>query len=333
MEKNPQTRGGVVLLKILLVRLSAFGDIIHTLPALCALRRHYPEARIDWLVSRKCSDLLEDHPDIDGLHLLDRTPRGFLSMRRELQKEAFDVCIDFQGLIKSGVLTRLSGAPRRIGRHAAACRESLAAAFYTERGQPRKDHVIEQNIELVQALGVREVALRYRLALPMVDVPPPFDTRPIAINIGAAWPTKKYPLEKWAELARLIHDELRREVVIFWGPGEEQDAECVCRLAPFAVRAPKTTYRQMGRLLTCCAALVSSESGPLHLSIAVGVPCVCLIGVTDPKRNGPLDPRSKVVLPPAPLPWSYRRKGESPAGQIPVRDVFDKVQQVIEETP
>jgi len=314
-------------LKVLLVRLSAFGDIIHTLPALCALRDRFPDARIHWLVSKKCASLLSGHPDIDKLHVLKSSSAGgFLDARGVLRSERFDIAIDFQGLLKSGLLTWLSGSPRRIGRAFTHCREKPAAAFYNERIAPGQKHVIRQNMELLEPPGVSSPALHYRLALPeMTDLPDVFSQRPAAINVGAGWPTKYYPPEKWGELALHITERLGCAVVVFWGPGEESDALRVKEIAPLSVVAPPTTYPEMGKLLSLCRVLISAETGPLHLSVAVGTPTVCLIGVTDPDRNGPLDERSRVVLPPPPHVWDYRRKGSNPTALIPVSEVVEAV--------
>lgn len=318
-------------MKVLLVRLSAFGDIIHALPALCALRDQFPSAEIHWLVSRKCASLLAGHPDINKLHVLKSSSvGGFLDARSRLRSERFDIAIDFQGLLKSGMLTWFSGAPQRVGRSSAYCREKHAAAFYSERIAPLEKHVIRQNLELLEALGVRNFDLNYRLVLPeMKNVPRVFCKRPAALNVGAGWPTKRYPPEKWGELARRLTEELDCAVVVFWGPGEERDALKVKEIAPLSVVAPPTTYPEMGKLLTFCRVLISGETGALHLSVAVGTPTVCLIGVTDPERNGPLDERSRVVLPPPPYVWDYRRKGESPTGQIPVSEIVDAVRPLL----
>lgn len=316
-------------MKILFVRLSAFGDIIHALPALCATRRWYPEASIHWLVSRKCADLLKDHPAIDRLHVLDSNVRGFLAMRSALRRERFDVSVDLQGLMKSGLLSWLSGAPRRIGRAISRCRERAAALFYTEWVRPVEKHIIKQNLELIRPLGVSDSSLEYRIALPSMEIPPVFRNRPVAVNVGAGWPTKRWAPQKWGELSKRIMEELHLPVVIFWGPGEEEDAQMVHRIAPGSELAPRTTYREMGALLQHCSAMVSGESGGMHMAVAVGTPAVCLIGVTDPERNGPLSPKSLVVLPPLPHRWTYRRKGKSPTDLIQVENVLSAVRRVL----
>ena len=319
-------------MKVLLVRLSAFGDIIHALPALCALRDHFPSAGIHWLVSRKCASLLAGHPDIDKLHVLERSNAGgFIDLRARLRPERFDIAIDFQGLLKSGLLGWLSGTPRRLGRSFMNCREKLAAAFYNERVAPVEKHIILQNLELLGPLGIHDPAVNYRLTLPDIDIPAVFRKRPAAINVGAGWPTKRYPPEKWGDLARQITERLDCPVVVFWGPGEEADARTVKSIAPLAEIAPATNYPEMGKLLTFCRVLISGETGALHLSVAVGTPTVCLIGVTDPERNGPLDKRSGSVLPPPPHHWDYRRKGDNPTARIPVSAVIDALRPILEE--
>lgn len=315
--------------KILLVRLSAFGDIIQALPALTALRRRHPQARIHWLVARKCAELLAGHPDLDRLHVFDATFKGFLAMRRELRREGFTAALDFQGLIKSGLLTWLSGAPRRLGKPPRDCREWPAGLFYNQWVSPAAPHLVRQYYEMAAPLGVDDFQPLYRLTLPEVPLPPVFRERPVALHVGGGWETKRYAPEKWGELARRLIEELGRPVVIFWGPGDEARAETAQRIAPQAQLAPPGSYREMGYLLTHCALLAACESGPMHLAVAVGTPTVCLVSVTDPRRSGPFDERSKVVLPPPPHHWTTRRTGESPADRIPVDEVLLAVRELL----
>jgi ADP-heptose:LPS heptosyltransferase len=318
-------------LKILFVRLSAFGDVIQTLPALSAVRRDYPRARLHWLVAAKCAELLQDNPDLDRVHVFSATPGGFLRMGRELRREQFDVAIDFQGLLKSGLLTWLSGAPRRLGRPPRSCREPLSAFFTNEWVPLRQAHVIHQYLELVKPLGVGDGALKFSLALPEVDAPGVFRARPVALHVGGGWESKRYAPEKWGEVARQITEVLHCPLVVFWGPGDEERAAAVKRLAPRSHLAPRVTYPEMGRLLTHCALLVCVESGPMHLAGAVGTPVICLVSLTDPRRSGPWDRRSRVILPPPPHQWSTRRTGASPANLIPEAQVVDAVREMLEE--
>jgi len=321
----------MISLKILIVRLTALGDTIHTVPALCALRKDYPQARIHWVVDRKCHEILKNHPDLDKLHILDPSPSGFRRMIAELRRERFDIAIDFQGLLKSAVLAGFSGAPRRLGRSSFMCREPLAALFTNERIHPRERHIILQNLELLRLVGIQTRETDYRLALPSVELPSVFSRSPVGIHVGGSWPTKKSPAEKFGLVARKITEEIGLPVLVFHGPGEEEEVRTVCRLAPAAEPAPPLSFMEMAGFFARCAAVGSSETGPMHLAVAVGAPVVCLIGVTDPLRNGPLSPKARAVLPPPPHQWTYRRTGENPTRLIAVDNVIRALLSVLEE--
>jgi heptosyltransferase-1 len=295
--------------RILIVKLSAIGDIIHTLPAVAALRQAYPKAWLAWIVENTGANLLRGNPDIDELITVDTRAwranwwvglRHLCYVTRHLRRAGFELCIDFQGLLKSALFAALSGAPVRLGFPHQRCREPLSALLTNVHG-PLVDpnaHVVEQLIALLQPLGIATAERRF--AIPMSDADEHFAARVwrelgltstvpvVALNPGAAWETKR-----WGELnfARLNDALIRRyqvRTLLTWGPSEEPLIQRVVRATTYTPAiAPATTLLQLAALLSRCAVFVGGDTGPLHLAAAVGTPTVGLYGPSNPRRNGP----------------------------------------------
>jgi lipopolysaccharide heptosyltransferase I len=275
-------------MKILVVRLGALGDIVHTLPAVAALRRAYPVAQIDWLVDQRYRDVLDLVRGIDARITVEpsRRWRELPAVIRRLRAERYDVAFDFQGLLKSAVLARLSGANRVIGFERRALREPHAAVFYREhRSIPRGQHVIQKNLGLAAVLGVDTSVIEFPL-----DVPagPEADGPYVLLNPGAAWPNKRWPPARFGELAAWLRRRYGLVSIVLWGPGEHDLAHEVVEASGDAARAaPPTTVGDVLALARGARLLVSGDTGPLHLAAAVGTPILGLYGPTSPARNGP----------------------------------------------
>ena len=283
--------------RFLIVRLGSLGDVVHAIPAAAALRAHFPDAIIDWLVDPRYTGVLRlvrglDHPiafDTRGT----RSTMGWPSIRR-LRAAQYDGVVDLQGLLKSAVLARATGSRRRIGFPRAHLREPLARVFYTDTPDPgHSPHVIFKNLALLAALGVREPRLEFPL-----DIPPSPAADAVAggagaagyalINPGAAWPNKRWPPARFGEVAVSIRERLGMSSVVLWGPGEESLASAVVAAAAGAARvAPATTTTDLFALAKGARLMVSGDTGPLHIAAAVGTPIVALFGPTWPERNGP----------------------------------------------
>jgi len=292
--------------RFLIVRLGALGDIVHAIPVAAALRRAFPDAQIDWLVSGKHREILDLVPAIDrSLPVKDRGGRGggeaLSSMIRGLRETKYDVALDLQGLIKSAVIARLSGAARVVGFNGRYARESLARLFYTDVHDPGGEgiyapsetrHVVEINLGLLAPLGITDTATEF-----------PIDARESAIartmteqtggryallNPGAAWPNKRWPPARLAALAAALRERRGLPSVIIWGPGEYELAEDVVTLAGgAAILSPQTAIADVVALARGAAVMVSGDTGPTHLAAAVGTPIVGIYGPTRPERNGP----------------------------------------------
>ena len=283
--------------RLLVVRLGSLGDLVHTLPAVSAIRRTWPALEIDWLVDAVHREFLTLVPVITRVMTLeDRTLGAWLRARRTLRARRYDVAVDFQGLIKSAVLSRLSGARRVTGFARDALRERAAALFYTERVEVGSGHhVVEKNLRLARALGAKAEALEF----PLTDVPSPnvaaflaAAREPFAlVNPGAAWPNKRWPPDRFGEVCRAIRERHGLNSVVLWGPNEQAVADAVVAAAGgSAVAAPPTRLPDLVALGRHARLVVSGDTGPLHIAMALGVPAVALFGPTDPARNGPWVP-------------------------------------------
>jgi heptosyltransferase-1 len=286
----------------LIVRLGALGDIVHAIPVVSALREAFPSASIGWLVHPRFAPLLQLVEGLDRVHPLER--RSGAHALREVRRERYGVCLDLQGLLKSAAVARLSGANRVIGFSRPLLRESAAVLAYTETGGHGGGHVIDKNLSLLALLGITATARRFPLRVPETPVVP--CTRQILgigvqepfalINPGAAWPNKRWPAERFGEVAGRLRDRLGLLTAVLWGPEEATLAASVARASSGAAHmAPQTTMVEMLALAQAARVMVSGDTGPLHLAAAAGTPAVGLYGPTPPGRNGPWDSRDEVV--------------------------------------
>ena len=284
-------------MKILIVRLGALGDVVHTIPVAAALRRAHPMCQIDWIVDARHAELLDLVRVLDRVIALE-TPAipGWLRAVRELRQVSYDVALDLQGLMKSALLARASGAQRVIGFSVWHLREKGARPFYSEVGDPpgdAVDHVILKNLRLLRTLGIETS----RVEFPLRDEPSAaadvvrglLGEAPFALlNPGAAWPNKRWPPERLGAVASFLRDIRGLRSVVLWGPGEAPLAQSVADASDgAAVVAPPTRMADLVRLSRAATVVVSGDTGPLHVAAAAGAPLVAIFGPTDPLRNGP----------------------------------------------
>ena len=306
--------------RLLIVRLGSLGDLVHTLPAVAALQRARPELAIDWLVDRVHREFLSLVPIVESVVVLERPNiAGWLQARRAMRARHYEAAVDFQGLVKSAALARLSGARRVIGFDRTALREPAAAWLYTERvavGEGR--HVIEKNLALAAALG----ASTTERAFPVADVASPaLDalraqgvSEFVLLNCGAAWPNKRWPADRFGQIAMWLRERHGLRSVTLWGPGESDLAAEVVRVSGgAALAAPVTGLRDLVALSRTARLMVSGDTGPTHIAAAAGTPIVAIFGPTDPARNGPWDPRDVVVSRYEACDCHYQRRCHRPA--------------------
>jgi len=282
-------------MNVLIVRLGALGDVVHAIPAAAALRRAFPAARIDWLVEARHRDIVDLVTAVDRVVTLDSpTLAGWSAAVKALRQTAYDIAIDLQGLLKSAVLARASGAARVVGFSIWHLREKTARPFYSDVHEAETAHVMAKNLQLLRAIGVEDETIAFPIAAvgsPALDALRsriPAD-RPFAlINPGAAWPNKRWPAAGFGEVASFLRDACGVTPVVLWGPGEESLADAVVAASSAAaILAPPTGIADLVSLARAAALVVSGDTGPLHIAVAVGAPTVSLFGPTDAARNGP----------------------------------------------
>ena len=298
---------------VLIVKLSAIGDVIHALPAAAALKRELPGARVSWVVERGAAPILRCSPAVDRIVEIDtRTWRRrplYGGTRRELRArlaalraEPVDVALDMQGLVKSGFVARASGAPRRLGFETGALREPASRIFLTEQVEVDDgDHVVEKNLALVRRLGVA-AAGPYEFPIVVPEeveraLEPRLPAGPFAIlNPGGGWWTKRWPAESFGRLAESLHAEHGLVSLVTYGPGEEELASRVAGASPGGHATPfDCSLLALVALARRARVFVGGDTGPLHLAAAAGAPVVGIYGPTSALRNGPFDPRDRTI--------------------------------------
>jgi|HubBroStandDraft_6_1064221.scaffolds.fasta_scaffold171895_2 heptosyltransferase-1 len=321
--------------RFLVVRLTALGDILHTVPAVAALRAAHANAKIDWVVERKWAPVLEGSSAINEVISFDRRSLwGAIECAQRLRENRYTCAIDFQGLYKSSVLAALSGAARRIGFDRAWAREEGAAMLYTERVIPTGRHVTELNYSLAEQAGAsRPRTPEYPLRVPAGGAASirsrlqelGIGGEYIVLGPGGSWRAKCWPPERYGEFCREFEKRNTMRVIVIHGPGEKSLAEQVLRAAASArAVAVATTIEELMGLLAHARCVVAADSGPLHLAAALGTPVVGLYGPTDPGRNGPFAHGVAIVNKSRPEEISYKRRSNySPSMlRITVEDVM-----------
>ena len=284
--------------RILIVKLGALGDVVHAIPVAAALRRARPAARIDWLVSPKHREILDLVPVIDRRLVMNDA--RMIAAIRELRRNHYDVTIDLQGLIKSAVLARASGAARVIGFTARYARERLASMFYTDAYDPGgggmyhidERHVIYTNLGILRVLGLEPGAPEFPIdrveSALAAAVAARTGGRYAVLNPGAAWPNKRWSPSRFGAIAAEVRRRHALPSVVVCGPGEEPLAQAVVDASSgAALLAPRTTIADLVALARGASLYVAGDTGPAHIAAAVGTPIVGIYGPTRPSRNGP----------------------------------------------
>ena len=299
-------------MRLLIVRLSAMGDVIHALPL--AENAARSGAEVGWVVEPAFAGLLEGNPHVGKVLLADtrgwrrrpfstRTWRSIGNLRRESRAFAPELVLDAQGLLKSAAIARLSGAPV-AGFAFGARREPISAALCDVRVRPPREarHVVERNLALLETAGIRP-NVRAPDALYLLEgesrdadrwvasLPQPY----AVFHPGAGRREKAWDEERMAELAKNLHRSRGLVTVLSWGRGDEPRIERMASLVPGARRAPFLDARGLARLYAGARLFVGGDTGPLHLADAVGTRTLALYGPTDPDRNGPYRFRDGVV--------------------------------------
>ncbi len=332
--------------RILIIKLSSIGDVVHTLPALGALRRGFPEAEIDWLVEEPSSSLLRHHPFIENLYIFNkRTLReapftrgipSLLSLVSALRERSYDLVIDFQGLFKSGILTFLSGGRMRMGFDRT---RELSYLFLNRRLPPYDPdlHAVERYMEIPRSLGcpgevefhipvLREDRERIdRLIEGAGDF--------VLVSPWARWETKLWEVERFVELCDLIRG-MGLEVILVGGNEALRSSRRIaegCRRSVIDLTG-RTNLRELAYLASLSRAFVTTDSGPMHVASAAGARVVALFGPTSPVRTGPYGRGHRVVRKDLKCSPCFKRRCEDPEcmRSITVEDVMEALSDILE---
>lgn len=285
--------------RILLIKPSSLGDIVHTLPVVSAIKTQWPRSHITWLVKRQWAGLVERVESIDRVWPVDPTVWDWVKQGHALRTEGFDFAIDLQGLFRSAALARLSRAPIRIG--FANGREG-SPWFYTHRVPVLNPdiHAVDRYLLVASALGI-SVPKRPRFAFRVLDedlaaVRPLFERnnhsldRPwVAMNVGARWPTKRWPLTSFATVADQLY-ELQGDPVVMIGSADDRqyvDELRALMKRPCIDLSGEVPLKCLPALLSKAAVMITNDSGPMHIAAACGVPVVAMFGPTSATRTGP----------------------------------------------
>lgn len=279
------------------VLLSAIGDVVHGMPVLTSLREAWPEARLDWVVERRIHPLVAPHPDVDEFLLFDRSAgaRGFLDLWRRTRGHRYDLVVDLQVYFKAGLVTGLLDADVKLGFDRGRARD-LNTLFTTHRipaGPVR--HTQDQYFEFLDHLGVEPV-LEWRFAFSEEERADQrrffgrFDRPVLAVVVRTTREDKDWPAERYARVLEIAESDLGLAPILVGSAAEAERAAARAvmeRTGADVTDALANDLRRLAWLLEGAALTLSPDTGPLHVSSAVGTPVVGLYGATDPKRTGP----------------------------------------------
>jgi len=329
--------------KILIVRLGSLGDIIHALPAQQMLHRCLPHAQIHWLTETAYAPLLQAVPGVTRVWVAGlrqwswhSSPKPFVRLVKALRRENFDLAFDFQGLVKSAVVARVSGARLVAGFGAGLTRERLASAFYSHQAAAKPEeklHVVDLNLRLAHQPGcVNGVGPVIPLQIPEGSVRLVREklakqgiSRPILLNPGAGWATKLWPASQYAALAERIQQQLGIRVVVTYGPGEDGVIEAV-RQAGANICSFPTSILELAALCRESRLMVAGDTCPLHLAAAHGTPTIAIMRPRAVWRNRPYTTGDLVVKRQLPCSDCYKRTCDKfICMDISVEQVFEAV--------
>ncbi len=341
-------------MNILLVKLSAIGDVVHTLPALGALRKLYPEAHITWVVEEAAADLVISHPWLDRVIVFRRKSwlkklkagdfrlvtgeiKAFLKMLRSCK---YDLVLDFHGLLKSSLVVCLSSGKRKVGFDSY---QELSGFFV--RGKVFEDlgkHAVDRYLDIVRYLGAQDPPVDF-----LIPRGPENENRVrgllgkagvaegeafVAVNPLALWETKLWPAENFARLCDLIAGNMGLKVVITGVLDKAMRRILALVKTPVVDLTGKTTLRDLASLYRRANLLVTTDTGPMHIAAAVGTRVIALFGPTDPSRTGPYGKGHRVLTRKLACRPCFKKKCADPIcmTQLTVEEVLQAVQEELQ---
>lgn len=301
--------------RLLIVRLSSLGDLVHALPVVPALSAAFPGAQLDWVVDSRWSPFIKLVQGISEVIPLQSSVSGYLRCMERVRRKHYSCAIDFQGIYRSAMLPWVAGARRRIGRDRDSARERGAARFYTDRIAPSGQHVAEMSMSLaVRAGAQRPLAMQFPIKVPAEEIKQVRERLSreraenyIVLSPGGGWKSKCWPAERFGALCAQVWQRNGMRSVINLAPGEEQlGKEVVASSFPAKPIVYCAALPELVALLSQALLVVGADTGPLHLAAALGTRVVALFGPTNASRNGPL-PRGVVIQNYSCQPPNYQR--------------------------
>ena len=303
--------------RILIVKLGAVGDCVHTLYAARALRLHFPESHIAWAVEEKSFEVVNGHPDLSQVFRIERKSgiSRWIDSARAVSETPYDITVDFSNLLKSGLVTKFSSSKKRIG--FSRLREANFL-FTNQRIVSRQGHMVQRYFRLLEPLGITMPDDAFENGrIPdhlktSVFVPEEkkrgvdqflhetsHDKAPIVlVNPHGTWPNKLYPIQHYATVCMRLIEEGARIVVAWGGPAEKQHAQRLVEMIGHRVHlAPPTDLKELAHLLSRSTMYLGNDTGPMHIAAAAGTAVVAVFGPTSPSRVGPLAEHVRVVTP------------------------------------
>ncbi|MDD5454612.1 MAG: lipopolysaccharide heptosyltransferase II [Candidatus Ratteibacteria bacterium] len=325
--------------RMLILKPSAMGDIVHTLPLLVSLKKSFPNRYIAWGVKEKFADLLTKNPYLDELIIWKE--RGFWRFAKDIRDRGFDIVLDLQGLFRTGLVAYLSKAPQRWGFLKEETKENQLF-FLNIRVPTPSENIVEKYLDFAEHLQAERI-IEFPIAekdyakeyiaqfFQRTDISP--DDKLIGLIQNTGWQNKTWKAERFAQLGRLINTKKNWKVMLIWGIGEAEKAKAqkINEMAAGKLLiAPATTIAQLVSLLKRCSMVIGGDTGPLHLATALGLPVIGLYGPTPPSRNGPYSEKSEVVYHNLPCSPCWKRmcisKNNTCMDSIQVDEVMQKIE-------
>ena len=335
---------------ILVVKLSAIGDVIHALPVSYAIKETFPEAHLTWVVEPPAYDLLTMNPCVDEIipfHKKEfKSIGGFLSnygpLKRQIQQRSYDAVLDLQGLFKSAAIARLAKSPVKLGM--CNMREFSDRISRPVIGAHANGHIVERYLDVARALGCRVDRVVFPLEVPEreADLTRQIFSQAggnmgnpyVVFAVGANWPNKRWPVESFAELSDWLYNRRLIPVLVGGGVVDEQRAAEICAATeiPPINLVGRTNFKQLTYLLQHAQVTIGGDTGPVHLSAGVGTKTIMLMGPTDANRNGPYGQMENAIEVDRPCKYCWNRacpKGLDCLAAIAVQQVQAKVEERI----
>ena len=340
------------LKNVLIVKLSAIGDVIHALPVSYALKETYPDVKITWVVEPPAYELLKMNPYVDKIIVFHKKEfkslGGFLShigpFRQLLQQEQYDAVLDLQGLFKSAAIAYLAQAPIKLGM--CNMREMSDKVSRPVVGPHAQGHIVERYLDVARALGCRVEQVRFPLQVPErdqalaealfqqahADMANPY----VALPVGANWPNKRWPEKNFAELCDWLYAQRLIPVLLGGGAVDTQRAAVICQQAeiPPVDLVGRTSFPQLTYILQQAELAIGGDTGPVHLAAGVGTPTIMLMGPTDANRNGPYAQPENAIEVDRPCRGCWQRAcpdGQDCLAAITVAEVEARIHTVLNE--